>query len=381
MNLSREDQLVKYLVISVKDTGVGIEPDQLPFIFNRFYQANRPPVHGHEGTGVGLSIVSELIRVHKGEIDVESTPDSGTVFRIRIPYGKQHLTTEEIDDSESLEKPATIPLQPVMSEEMTELPFQSSDTESEKPRVLVVEDHIQVRRYIIESIHKKYRILQAANVPDGFELAQESIPDLIISDIMMPGTDGFKFCEQLKRSEKTSHIPIILLTARAEMTDKIAGLKWGADDYLTKPFNVEELKTRIGNLIENRNVLRKKFSSNSIIKPAEISVSPQDASFISKLIGLIEKNMDNSQYSIEAFSIDVGLSQSQLHRKLKAIINMSAIQFITSVRMHRAMELLKKDAGNIAEIAYMVGYDDPGYFSKSFRRFFKKLPSEVIKNS
>ena len=210
-------------------------------------------------------------------------------------------------------------------------------------------------------------------------MAQESIPDLIISDIMMPGIDGLKLCEQLKNSEKTSHVPIVLLTARADMTDRIAGLKWGADDYLTKPFNAEELRTRVGNLIDNRNALRKKFSSNSIIKPSEISVSSQDASFIETLLGLVEKNMENIQYSVEAFAKDAGLSQSQLHRKLKAIINMSAIQFITSVRMHRAMELLNKNVGNISEIAYMVGFDDPGYFSKTFRKFFDKLPSEVTR--
>jgi len=379
LDLAREDQKIKFLEIRVEDTGVGIESDHLPFIFDRFYQADRAPVPGYEGTGVGLSIVSELVRVHKGEIDVQSTPDKGTVFRVRIPYGKQHLTPDEIGDAELLEKPGTPPLQLIIPEEKVDPRSKIRDSNSKKPWVLVVEDHAQVRRYIIDSIHNNYRILQAANAPDGFEMAQESIPDLIISDIMMPGIDGFKLCEQLKNSEKTSHIPIILLTARADITDRITGLKWGADDYLTKPFNAEELRTRIGNLIDNRNVLRKKFSSNSIIRPAEISVSPHDASFIETLLGLVEKNMENTQYSVEALAKDVRLSQSQLHRKLKAIINMSAIQFITSVRMHRAMELLNKHAGNIAEIAYMVGYDDPGYFSKTFRKFFNKLPSEVIR--
>jgi DNA-binding response OmpR family regulator len=196
---------------------------------------------------------------------------------------------------------------------------------------------------------------------------------------MMPGIDGFRFCEKIKNCTNTSHIPVILLTAMANIDDRITGLKWGADDYLTKPFNAEELRIRISNLIDSRNALRQKFGSNSIIKPGEISVSSHDAMFMEKLLGLVEKNMANIQYTVEVFAKDSGLSQSQLHRKLRAIVFMSAIQFIRSVRMHRAMELLKNGAGNIAEIAYMVGYDDPGYFSKTFRKFFDKLPSEVTR--
>ena len=379
MRLITENVKIEFLEITIKDTGIGIVADKLPFIFDRFYQVDSNNSF-YEGSGVGLSIVNELINLHKGEISVQSEPESGTIFRIRIPAGSNHFSPDQIDSKRIRVSPDSLPPQVVIPEELSETIRGNYTKYSDTPWVLIVEDHEQVRKYIVESIQKDYKILQASNATDGYNLAQEFIPDLIVSDIMMPGMDGFMFCEKIKNSKNTSHIPIILLTARADINDRITGLKGGADDYLTKPFNAEELRTRINNLIENRNALRQKFSSNSIIKPGEISVSSHDASFIELLLGLVEKNISNVQYSVEEFARDAGLSQSQMHRKLKAIIFMSAIQFIRSVRMHRAMELLKNEVGNIAEIAYMVGYDDPGYFTKSFRKFFNKLPSEVTKS-
>ena len=183
----------------------------------------------------------------------------------------------------------------------------------------------------------------------------------------------------LKTDIKTSHIPVILLTALSEAKQKIQGLETGADDYLTKPFHPRELLARVNNLIENRQMLREKFSSNAIIKPGEISVTPRDQVFMENLIKVVEDNMANEKYSIEELSQDVGMSQSQLHRKLKALVNQTTNHFVRSIKMHRAKELLEKDAGTIAEIAYMVGYEDPGYFSKSYKAFFGHLPSEARK--
>jgi signal transduction histidine kinase/DNA-binding response OmpR family regulator len=376
MSLIGNNDADEFLEIAIEDTGMGIAPDTLPYIFDRFYQEDSHSSH-FEGTGIGLSIVHELIHLHKGEISVQSELDKGTIFRIRIPSGSSHLSPDQLDNSGSGVDFDALPLHPGMPEETMDSVRNDTTDQGEHPWVLVVEDHEQVRRYIADSIQKEYRVLQATNAPEGYKIALEYIPDLIISDVMMPGIDGFRFCEKIKNCRNTSHIPIILLTAKADINDRITGLKWGADDYLTKPFNAEELRIRICNLIDNRNALRQKFSSNKIIKPGEISVSSHDALFIQTLLELVEKNMNNIYYTVEEFAKDSGLSQSQLHRKLKAIISISAIQFIRSVRMHRAMELLKNGAGNIAEVAYMVGYDDPGYFSKSFRKFFDKLPSEV----
>jgi DNA-binding response OmpR family regulator len=197
----------------------------------------------------------------------------------------------------------------------------------------------------------------------------------------MPVMDGFEFCNRIKSSEKTSHIPIIMLTAKATEDDRIQGLGTGADDYLSKPFNTKELLARAKNLIENRRLLREKFSGNTIIKPSEISVSSRDQVFMEKLLKVVEANIANEKFGVEDLSGAVAMSQSQLHRKLKAIINQSANHFIRMVRMHRAKELLEKNAGNIAEVSYQVGYEDPGYFSKTYKSFFGQLPSEVKKQT
>jgi CheY-like chemotaxis protein len=245
------------------------------------------------------------------------------------------------------------------------------------PWILVIEDHEEVSHYIAESIRMDYKVVEVPDSTRGYSIAEEIIPDLIICDIMMPGMDGFELCRLLKHNTKTSHIPVIMITARAGEADRINGLQTGADDYLVKPFNVRELRIRIKNLIENRRILREKFTSNSIIRPDEISVTSRDAAFIEKLLRVVEKNIGNYSFSVEDLCREAGMSQSQMHRKLKATVNMPANHFIRSVRMRRAMELLKQGAGNISDISYMVGYDDPGYFTKSFHKFFGKMPSEV----
>lgn len=384
----KEKENEGFMQIIINDTGIGIPADKLPHIFDRFYQVNKSTSLDYEGSGVGLAYVHELVKAHKGKIHVESQPGQGTVFNLRFPLGNSHLSTDEIIP----DIPATPPdlifpdtkLLDQILPDTTQLdgsieydPGNGNET-NEKPWVLIVEDHDEVREYIFESIQNQYKVIQASNGTEGFTRAEEFIPDLIISDIMMPEMDGCEFCQKVKSSEKTSHIPVILLTAKADVNDRITGLETGADDYLLKPFNAEELRIRIKNLIDNRRALRQKFSTNSIITPGEISVTPRDASFMEMLLSLVDKNMANIDFSVEDLGKEAGMSQSQLHRKLKAIVNMSANQFIRSVRMQRAMELLQNSGGNISEIAFMVGYDDPGYFSKSFRKFHGKLPSEVL---
>jgi len=399
----KEKENEGFLEIAIKDTGIGIPADKLPNIFDRFYQVNKSTSLDYEGSGVGLAYVHELVKAHKGEIHVESQPGKGTIFNLRFPLGKSHLSSDEIipdiptqkADQEPADStlpdmilPDQIPSDTILPDPI--VPYQTQSDVSiantpgngnepnEKPWVLIVEDHAEMREYIFESIQNQYRVIQASNGSEGFTRAEELIPDLVISDIMMPEMDGGEFCEKIKASEKTSHIPVILLTAKADVNDRIMGLETGADDYLLKPFNAEELRIRIKNLIDNRRVLRQKFSSNSIITPGEISVTPRDASFMEMLLSLVDENMANIDFSVEDLGKEAGMSQSQLHRKLKAIVNMSANQFIRSVRMQRAMDLLQNSAGNIADVAFMVGYDDPGYFSKSFRKFYGKLPSEVV---
>lgn len=372
----------KAFEVTVADTGIGIQEDKLPFIYDRFYQVDSSTNHIYEGSGIGLAYVKELVDAHKGTISVESKPDEGTSFKLRFPLGIDYYKNSQVEISdhfESVEVNGYIPS--VKSHVQNNTGIFPRISLKDKPIVLVVEDHDEVRQFIIDCLKDSFTMLEAANALRGIQIASDTIPDLIISDVMMPGMDGFEFCNKIKSSEKTSHIPIIMLTARAAEDDKITGFDAGADDYLAKPFNTKELLARAKNLIENRRLLREKFSDNTIIKPSEISVSSRDQVFMEKLLKVVEANMDNEKFGVEDLSGAVAMSQSQLHRKLKAIINQSANHFIRMVRMNRAKELLEKDAGNISEVAYKVGYDDPGYFSKTYKAFFGYLPSEVKKQT
>ena len=385
LRLIHQSESNEILEISFEDSGIGIPKRALSNVFDRFYKKYDTDFSLFEGYGIGLALVKELVRLHKGEIFVQSHEGVGSTFSLRFPIGSDHLSAGQISSNIHQIDYSPGQVKNIPDENNVRKIFHSgsdSDLEPEKEEkkwVLIVEDHIEVGEYIIDCLQSEYKVMHASSANEGFVKAEECIPDLIISDVMMPGEDGIRFCEKVKTNIKTSHIPVILLTAMAEIKDKISGLEVGADDYLTKPFQAKELKLRIRNLIANRLALRKKYSSNSVIRPAEISVSSYDASFIDNLLKIVEKNIENQSFTVADLSAEALMSHSQLHRKLKAIVNMSSNQFIRSVRMHRAKELLSGAAGNISEIAYRVGYDDPGYFSKTFRTFFGKLPSEVQK--
>ncbi len=371
--LVRDDHHPGYLEVIIEDTGIGISEDKLEYIFDRFYQADRNQGTGSEGFGLGLAFVKELVNIHKAGIEVISSPGKGTSFILRFPFGKDHLPPAQIMP------PVKHSYYSAYNYAYLAEDFSAAPGDPGKSLVLIVEDHAEVRNYIAGNLCDTYNIIEAANAIEGYKIAKEKIPDLIISDVMMPGMDGYDFCEMIKSNEKTCHIPVILLTARADESDRILGLEMGADDYLIKPFNMIELGTRTANLISSRLIMRERFGATSIIKPNEIAVTSRDKSFMEKLLRAVEKNIDNNEFSVVDLGREVGMSQSQIHRKLKAVINMTANQFIRSVRMNRAKELLQHGAGNISEVAFMVGYDDPGYFSKSFRSFFGTLPSEIKK--
>ena len=377
--ITKVNNRAEYLEVVIRDTGIGISAGSLPHIYDRFYQADNSSKKKFGGTGIGLAYVKELVSIHKAEIRVSSIQGSGTEFTLRFPAGKDHFTSDQVVSSISGIVPQRT--NPGLQLKVNNTLNQSGKVNHthEGPLVLIVEDHQDVSHYIAQSIREEYQVAEVSNARDGFKTAEQLIPDLIISDIMMPEMDGYELCEIIKSSDKTSHIPVILLTARADDTDRITGLEKGADDYIVKPFNVKELRIRIKNLINNRRALRERFSSGQVIKPSEISVISREAVFMEKLLRIVENNIENTDFSVEDLGREAGMSASQMHRKLKAIVNLPATHFIRSVRMHRAMVLLQKHSGNISDIAYMVGYDDPGYFTKTFRTFFGKLPSEIIK--
>lgn len=365
----------------VKDTGIGIPREKLPLIYDRFFQVNESAERAHQGSGVGLAYVKELVELHHGRIWVMSKQGVGTVFRLQLPLGHEHFEPGQL-----VQLPAwhagneQTGSQDALNYGRAGLVAAREAKAWDRPIVLVVEDHEDVRAYIADALSVAFAVMEAPDGKTGLELAREHIPDLIISDIMMPGMDGFAFCRQIKAGELTGHIPVVLLTARAEDTDKMEGLETGADEYLTKPFNRKELSLRVRNIIDGRRKLLKRHGLKGPFNLDGPHLRPGDRLFLQKLLTLVEQNIDNDGFSVEDLARGSAMSLSQLHRKLKALLGQSANQFIRAVRMQRARELLEKNAGNVAEIAYMVGYADPGYFTKSFRAFFGQLPSEV-KNS
>jgi DNA-binding response OmpR family regulator len=327
-----------------------------------------------------LALTKELVDLHHGTISVRSEVGRGTTFTVSIPIDRKAYKSEEIATSPlASEKERTqVPLDLSVSEREPAQP--ESGQLGEKPIVLVVEDNTDVRAYMKVLLVPSYHVLEAEDGAAGIEKAEETVPDLIISDVMMPKMDGYEVCRTLKLNEKTSHIPIILLTAKAASENKIEGLETGADDYLIKPFEPKELMARVKNLIELRRKLRQRFSVSVPLRPGEIAVTSMDDAFLKRLMAVVEERMSDETFSVEELGTLLNMSRVQLHRKITALTNQSASEFIRYMRLHRAMGLLEGDAGTVSEIAYTVGFSDPSHFSRRFHDQFGVAPSEVRKN-
>jgi signal transduction histidine kinase/DNA-binding response OmpR family regulator/ligand-binding sensor domain-containing protein len=370
------------LRIIVSDTGVGIPADKLPHIFDRFYQVDSSSTRQQGGTGIGLALVKELVEMHHGTISVDSKPGIKTEFTVSIPGGRESFKPDEIVKGRFEDEPTSMIEEEKV--ERTTTPTESgtvSGQQSGKPIILVVEDNADVRQYIRENLPDSYQVMEASDGSAGIEKARETIPDLIISDVMMPRQDGYELCRILKNDEKTSHIPIILLTAKAASENKIEGLQTGADDYLIKPFEPKELVVRVSNLIELRRKLRKRFETSVPLRVGEVAVTSMDDVFLKKVLKVVEGNLSDEDFHVDELSNELGMSRVQLYRKIIALTNLSPWEFICYIRLHRAMELLQKGTGTVSEIAYQVGFHDPSYFSKCFHKQFGKSPMEVKKSA
>ena len=368
--------------ITIEDSGMGISRDQLPHIFDRFFQANNLENPLVEGTGIGLAVAKELVVLHKGRISVTSEKGRGTTFNIFLPLGKAHLSSDQIrvtsvqaDQSESTVDSAGPVIFPSAGE------ISESSASEALPEILVVEDHPDLREYISATFSKKYRVQVASNGLEGLKMATKQIPDLIVSDVMMPKLDGFQLCRKLKNDMRTSHIPIILLTAKNEEQDRLQGFQSEADDYLVKPFNTKELQARVSNLILLRKKLRQKFSTAVLLKPEEICTNSIDEDFLVRLKETMELEIGNERFGVKQLSKEIGMSRVHLHRKLQALLNITPTEFIQNFRLERAMDLLRQNAGTISEIAYDVGFSSPTYFSKCFKNRYHHSPRDVKINS
>jgi len=370
--------------IIITDTGPGIPPDKVKHIFNRFYQADNASSGDQEGTGIGLALTQELVKLHHGDINVDSKIGKGTSFTITLPKGNAHLKEDEImarfDQEDHFKEilPGEVPLK--IDTKQAETPVAE---ESDQSQLLIVEDNDDLRTYIRSYLQDDYMIHEAIDGAHGLEMAIDLVPDLVVSDVMMPRMDGYELSRKLKSDERCSHIPVILLTAKAAKEDKIEGLETGADDFLTKPFDPAELQVRIRNLIEQRKSLREHFLREIKLSPHtdREEISSMDEQFLRKAVNEVGKNITDAEFSVEQFGKNLGMSRMQLHRKITALTGQAAGEFIRNLRLHRAAELIRNKAGNIAEIAYDTGFSSPSYFTDCFKKYFGKSPSEYQKDS
>ena len=373
------------IVISVKDNGIGIPANSLENIFNIFYQVKNNSLYQSEGTGIGLALTKELVSLHNGEIIVESEPGKGSFFKILLPacYSSNDKDIKEkIDIGLPTSKHSEMFCDTVTSQSIKKYKSLNENPHNNSfPLLLIIEDNNDVRTYLKEELSLHFAIIESSNGIEGFERAVITIPDLIISDVMMPGIDGLTLCRKLKTDECTSHIPIILLTARQSEEYKIEGYETGADAYITKPFNTNVLRARIKNLIESRQKLRELFSKGPAFDPKLMATNSVDKAFMNKVIEIVEKNLDNINFDIELFAENLNMSRAQLYRKIKALTNQTVHDFITTIRLNKAALLLIKGELSISEVAYEVGYTQPNNFSRSFSKQFGQTPSEYISNS
>jgi signal transduction histidine kinase/ligand-binding sensor domain-containing protein/DNA-binding response OmpR family regulator len=368
-------------ILHVRDNGRGISKENLEKIFDRFFQVEKSGNPAWSGSGIGLSYTKNLIDIHRGTIDVESEKWHGTTFKVTIPLKKSTFSTDELVDSVSVTKENFItPLRTLSDFEIeNETNISEGGRDSgEKPRVLIIEDNADVRKYIIDEINRDYKVVEAENGKEGLEIAKKQNFDLIVSDIMMPEMDGLELCEKIKTDLNTSHIPVILLTARTSDDYRLKGLKLGADDYVFKPFNATVLCARIQNLIENRKLLKQRYSKDLTLTPKDVTLTSPDEKFLTKTLDIIEKYISDSNFNVDKLVAEIGMSRSVYYRKLKNLTGQSANDFIKTIRLKRAAQILQQNKFTISEVSYEVGFNDPQYFSKCFHRHFGKTPTQYI---
>jgi signal transduction histidine kinase/DNA-binding NarL/FixJ family response regulator len=354
------------MIFSIADQGIGIQAHKLPYVFDRFYQADASDTRANEGSGIGLALTRELVELLGGSINIESTENIGTTLRVNLPVtGIRTVTGEKLFS--------------LSGSSAHEYEEQSSDITDEKPLLLIIEDHEQLREFISVTLGTKFRLLTAANGEEGLWIAGTHIPDLVITDLMMPVMDGYELCHKIKQQELTSHIPVLMLTAKSAADSRTKGWEAGADAYLSKPFEPAELLAMVEGLIKTRKQLQERFLREEAWKPAAGSLPPQELHFMEKVRNIIEAQLGNELFGVDMLCDMIKLSRAQLHRKLKNTIGHPPGDLIRMVRLQQALNLLKAGETTVAEVAYKVGFNSPASFSTSFSNYFGYAPSEIKK--
>ncbi|WP_372755641.1 two-component regulator propeller domain-containing protein [Mariniflexile sp.] len=358
-----------YLVIEVSDDGIGIPFKSQEKIFNRFYQDTNS-IENNTGSGIGLSLVKALVELHKGTIKVKSKPHEGSVFTVEIPIKRELYRNKEVFELKTnTENQEFIPQMPVKKV--------TNNTEI-KEKILVIEDNLELRNYLVDYLSDYYKVYEAENGAEGLQLCRQIKPILCVADVMMPVMDGYQFCTELKNDEFISHIPVVLLTALSENEDKVKGYDLGADGYLVKPFDPSLLRSRIANIIKSRLELKSKFSDDAESEVGLLTNSPIDKDFMENLSLLIEENLSNPNLTTSFLCDKLGVSSSKLYRKIKELTDLAPNEFIRTIRLKKSAQLLKTKQYNVSEVTDLIGFNDPLYFSRCFKKQFGYPPSKLL---
>jgi DNA-binding response OmpR family regulator len=365
-----DDQKLDCLEIKISDTGVGIPPDQMAKIFQRFYRVEKDSTTSTSGAGIGLALTRDLVELHYGKIVVSSTVHQGTTFSIYLPIGKTHLKESEVA-TEFIQLP-----EPSFTAEVPAKIASKRQRDPEKPMILIVEDNIEMRFYLHSVLRRQYQVEEATNGQEALDFVLSKNPDVIVSDIMMPVMDGINLCKAIKADIRFNHIPVILLTARAAETDRIKGLKIGANDYIVKPFHDDVLKARIHNILEDRQKMRERIRKELLMQPELHEEMSEDERLINRAKEIVQQHLDDFDFTIKDFAGAMALSRSYLNRKMQAIVGMSASRFIREIRLTTAAHLIESHKGNVTEIAMDVGFDNFAYFTRCFKEKYGRPPSK-----
>lgn len=371
----------KRLTVIVGNTGIGISEKHMPSLFQRFYEINYKDAE-KRGNGIGLSLTKNLVELHNGTIQVTSIPGEWTEFAFSIPLEKTAYKEEDIEDNNPVHNPEYIPSKEVIIHSGINNPNKPNKNPAlDKYSILVIEDHTDLLQSIQNLLSERFVVYTATNGTDGVNIAQTQNPQLIVSDIMMPGMNGFEVCKTIKQEISTSHIPVVLLSAKISDEDKLEGFHVSADAYITKPFNFQLLEAQLISLIQNRSLIVKKFKSTPLTQDIQISLTSMDEKVLNQAIEVVKKNLENPEFNLQTFTVEMNMSNSMLYRKLKSLTNLSPNEFIRNIRLKAACQLLLEQKGNISEIAYKVGFNDAKYFSKCFKKEFDMTPMEYIEQN
>ncbi|MBB6462283.1 hybrid sensor histidine kinase/response regulator transcription factor [Flammeovirga kamogawensis] len=371
----RKIPITEYQQIIITDSGIGIPKDLQSQIFERFTNIKMDNFMGQQGTGIGLSLVHDYVKMHGGWVELKSEEGSGSEFTVYLPlsktfiedYEEKHVEKELIEEEYHPE------------EETKEEEIESSSEKGGKEKILVVEDDRDMQSFLVHCLEETYHVITANNGKEGWDKAKKEMPDLILSDVMMPEMDGIEFCTKAKSDLLTNHIPFVLLTAKGGIDNKKDGIEHGADDYIAKPFNVDYLRVRVNNILTQREKLRESFRREMKTQPNEVVVPSFEEKFLDEVMQEIEKNMDNSEFNVKILGEKIGMGQTNLYRKIKSMTGMTANEFIRNVRLKRAGQLLKQGQYNVSDVMYMVGFTHRSYFSKSFKEVYGVTPKEYTK--